>query len=161
MKAEVSAAASDTVSNIVYTVVFDVCNEMIAAGMDQAKVLEHANVVVNKNVDENIRMRKKPAPRAVKPKPASSYTDVTITAPPRKMKPKVSETFVWLAHQGNPSYCYTKSARLATGYPVKDTNNNKIIAVIDDTSTHALSPEDVRIATSLGLQIDFSAVSSI
>ncbi len=158
LKSDVQVAAKDAIDNLVYTVVFDTCNEMIAAGMDQAKILERANAVVSKYVSEGIKLRRKPAPRVPKQRIVSSQTDA-VTAASRKMKQKVSNNFVWVPHPSNTGYSYTKDAQLATaGYPLKENKSNKIVGVVDDNTSHALSPEDVRIAMSIGLQIDFGAV---
>lgn len=150
-------SAQQTLGDLVYTVVFDTCNEMISAGLEQSTVLECANLVVKKYVSDGIKMRKKPAPRASKPKAPTSQIDA-ITAASRKMKKKVSERIMWVYHPSDNEYSYTTDVQLVTGYPVKQNISSKVVGVVDDTSCKGLTMEDARVAISMGLDVDFDSV---
>ena len=149
------AGAAKLIGDIAYSIVFDTTNEMISAGFNQAKALECANNVMSRYVEGSIKIRKKPAPRAPKPK-AAPQNDVTTAASSKRQS--VSGSFVWVSHPEDSNYQYTTSAKLATGYPLKDTNNNKIVGVIGDESISSLTMRDAKIATSFGLQVDRSSI---
>lgn len=152
-------SATNIVGDLVYTVVFDTCNEIIAAGgVDQEKVLEAATTVVNKYVDGGVKVRKKPAPRPKTPKaPAKEKPVDILKAASRKMN-SLTDNVVWVLHPESDEYSYTTSVKLATGYPVKSNMTQKVVLVANDESTAALTVKDAKIALSLGLDIDYDSV---
>ena len=143
-------AGEETIANIVYTVVFDTCNEMITAGVDQDMALQCANSVVNRYLDGGIKVRKKPAPRAPKGTTKSKNIDA-MTAASRKQLMNMGEKCTWVYHPNNNEYSYTTGIRLESGYPVRENATRKICYVINDTETRDLSNNDVRMAKSFGL----------
>jgi hypothetical protein len=142
------SASSDALASLVYTVISDTCNEMIAAGLDQAKVLECANSITKKYVENSIKMRKRPASRATKPTKPTKDISVSRT--------KNKETPVWVTHPANTEYQYTTSIKLTNGYPVR--TDNMIVGVIDDNTCRPLTADDARIAISHGLVVDFDNI---
>lgn len=152
-------SASNIVGDLVYTVVFDTCNEIIAAGgVDQEKVLEAANTVVNKYVDGGVKVRKKPAPRPKVPKTSVKEKPVDILKAASRKLNSLTDNVVWVVHPESDEYSYTTSVKLATGYPVKNNMTHKVVLVANDESTAALTVKDAKIALSLGLDIDYDSV---
>lgn len=152
-------SASNIVGDLVYTVVFDTCNEIIAAGgVDQEKVLEAANTVVNKYVDGGVKVRKKPAPRPKVPKTSVKEKPVDILKAASRKLNSLTDNVVWVVHPESDEYSYTTSVKLATGYPVKNNITQKVVLVATDESTAALTVKDAKIALSLGLDIDYDSV---
>ena len=99
MRSSITKAAEDAFGNIVYTVVFDTCNEMISSGAEQDAVLDCANRVVNRYVEGGIKVRKKPVPRAEVPKAPTKDRPVdALTAASRKLN-NLGENAVWIHHQ--------------------------------------------------------------
>ena len=151
-------AAVDAVGNLVYTVVFDVSNEIISAGAEQDAVLQCANRVVNNYVDGGIKVRKKPAPKAkVSKVPAKDKPVDALTAASRKLN-NLGENLVWMYHPQSNEYSYTTSMKLATGYPVRNNMTHKVVMVIGDESTGPLTVKDAKVATAMGLDVDYDAI---
>lgn len=152
-------SASNIIGDLVYTVVFDTCNEIIAAGgVDHEKVLEAANTVVNKYVDGGVKVRKKPAPRPKVPKTSVKEKPVDILKAASRKLNSLTDNVVWVVHPESDEYSYTTSVKLATGYPVKNNMTHKVVLVANDESTAALTVKDAKIALSLGLDIDYDSV---
>ena len=155
---DIVKAAVDAVSNLVYTVVFDVSNEIISAGAEQDAVLQCANRVVNKYVEGGIKVRKKPAPKAKASKaPAKDKPVDALTAASRKLN-NLGENLVWMYHPQSNEYSYTTSMKLATGYPVRNNMTHKVVMVIGDESTGPLTVKDAKVATAMGLEVDYDAI---
>ena len=155
---DIVKAAVDAVSNLVYTVVFDVSNEIISAGAEQDAVLQCANRVVNKYVEGGIKVRKKPAPKAkVSKAPAKDKPVDALTAASRKLN-NLGENLVWMYHPQSNEYSYTTSMKLATGYPVRNNMTHKVVMVIGDESTGPLTVKDAKVATAMGLEVDYDAI---
>ena len=151
-------AAGDALGNIMYTVAFDVANEIIGAGADQEEVLACANAVLNRYVEGGIKIRKKPAPKAKVSKVAAKDKPVdALTAASRKLN-NLAENLVWMFHPNTKEYSYTTSVRLANGYPVRNNMTHKVEMVISEDSTSALKIQDAKIAQSMGLDVDFDAI---
>ena len=155
---EIFKAAADAVSNLVYTVVFDVSNEIISAGAEQDAVLQCANRVVNKYVEGGIKVRKKPAPKAKVSKASTKDKPIdALTAASRKIN-NLSENLVWMFHPNSNEYSYTTSIKLATGYPVRNNMTHKVVMVIGDDATNPLTVKDAKVATAMGLDVDYDAI---
>lgn len=154
------AASTDAISNIIYTVIFDLSNEIISSGVDQEKVLEIANQTVQKYVDGGIKVRKRPVakPRVTK-QPAKDKPIDALTAASRKIK-SLSDNLVWIAHPDDSAYSYTLDVKLATGYPVKNNATNKVEMVATDEKSLPLTIKDARVAASYGLDVEFTSVKS-
>lgn len=159
IRGKLIAASSDALSNLIYTVIFDVSNEVISSGgAEQDKVLEAANVVANRYVDGGIKVRKRPVPRPKTAKaPAKDKPIDTLAAASRKLK-SLTDNVVWVAHPESDEYSYTTSVKLATGYPVKNTATNKVVMVATDDASGPLTIKDARIAVSLGLDVDYESI---
>jgi hypothetical protein len=147
-------AASEHIADVVYSVAFDVCNEIIDAGGDQEATLECANRVVARYVGEGIKVRKKPAPRAKTSAVKDKQVD-TLTAASRKLN---KQKYLWMYHPKTERFSYTTDVMLSTGYPLRDNQTSKITCIIDDNGTKPLTIQDAKIATSYGLDVDFDAV---
>ena len=144
---ELAVAAKDAVSNLLYTAIFDTCTEIFSAGIgDEETVLQCGNAVMKKYVGEGVKVRKKPAPRVIKPKEDT------------KLRQKIYEQYVWIAHPNDEQYMYTTSVQLVTGYPVKEVSTNKVIGIINNETCTALTQDDARVAVSLGLQVNYDSV---
>lgn len=154
-------SATNIVADLAYTVVFDTCNEIISAGgVDQDKVLEAANNVINRYVDGGVKVRKKPAPRPKTPKAQAKDKPVDILgAASRKIK-NLTDNVVWVVHPESDEYSYTTSIKLGTGYPVRNNDTHKVVMVADDETTKPLTVKDAKIALSLGLEIDYDSVEA-
>ena len=151
-------SATSAVGDLVYTVVFDLANEVIASGADQEKVLESANAVVNKYVDGGVKVRKKPVPRPKAAKaPAKDKPVDILKAASRKMN-SLTTNAVWVVHPESDEYSYTTSMKLATGYPVRSNLSQKVVSVVNDEATAPLTVKDAKIALSLGLDVDYDSV---
>lgn len=147
------ATASDHIKDIIYTVAFDVCNEIIEAGGNQEATLECANRVVARYVGEGIKVRKKPAPRAKAPQKDKQVD--AVTAASRKLNKK---SFTWIHHPETEDYSYTTDVMLKNGHPLRNNHTSKIEKVINEEGALALTVTDAKIALSYGLDVDFEAV---
>jgi hypothetical protein len=160
MKKELVSTANSAVGDIIYSVAFDVCNEIITkdTGADQAKVLEAANAVVARYIDDGVKVRKKPSPRPKSTKaPAKEKPVDALKAASRKMS-SLADNIVWIVHPDSEDLSYTTSVKLATGYPVRDNTTNKVTSVATDDATVPLTVPDAKLALSYGLQVDYDCV---
>lgn len=159
LHANVVKSATNVVGDLVYSVIFDTCNEIITvAGVDQEKVLEAANVVVNRYVDGGVKVRKKPAPRPKAQKaPAKDKPVDILKAASRKLN-SLTDNMVWVVHPDSDEFSYTTSVKLATGYPVRNNMTHKVTSIVNDEATAPLTMKDAKIALSLGLEIDYDSV---
>lgn len=148
MLAKCMKASEESVGNIVYSVVFDVCNEIINEGANSEKVLECANRVVNRYLEGGIKVRKKPAARA--PKATTRSVDAAAAAS-RKMLSGIGQNVLWLVHPESSEYSYTLNLKLKNGHPVRNNMTKKICYVVNEHETRMLSDEDVKVARSLGM----------
>ena len=48
--------------------------------------------------------------------------------------------------------------KLATGYPVRNNMTHKVVMVIGDESTGPLTVKDAKVATAMGLEVDYDAI---
>jgi len=153
--------ANEATSNLIYTVLFDLCSELISNGVaDEAKVLEMASTVVQKYVEGGIKVRKKPAarPRVAKA-PAKDKPIDALTAASRKMD-NVSNKIVWITHPDDDDFSYSTNIKLANGYPIKNNDTGKIVMVATDNEAVPLTVKDAKIAHSYGLDVDYSNMAS-
>ena len=145
------AAAESIVGDLVYTVMFDFANELIATEQaDTDKVLAIANAVVAKYVD-GVKIRKKPAPRATKA-PVKKQVDV-LTAAGRKLH-NLGREIVWMFHSDSSAYSYGSNIYLVNGHPVRDNTTKQIVYVVNERDTSRLTDDDVRAAVAMGLPVD-------
>lgn len=151
-------SAHNIIGDLVYTIVFDTCNEIISAGADQEKVLEAANVVVNKYVDGGVKVRKKPSPRPKVQKAATKEKPVDILKAASRKLNSLTDNMVWVVHPESDEFSYTTSVRLATGHPVRNNMTHKVVSIVNDEATAPLTIKDAKIALSLGLDIDYDSV---
>lgn len=153
IRSKLQGPTENLLNDLIYTVLFDYTNEIIESGVDETEALKVANVLVEKYIEHGIKMRKKPASRA-KPKTKND----AVSAASRKMKKSIANDIVWIVHPSDNTYLYSTSHQLSSGYPIKNSENNLIVGVIDDTSSHLLTMDDVKIAVSLGMQVDYNSV---
>lgn len=151
--------AGHVVGDLIYTVVFDTCNEIISMGLDQEKVLAAANTVVNNYLQGGIKVRKKPAPRP-KVQKATSTKDkpIDVLKAAQKKLHSLSDNIVWVVHPDSDEYSYTTSIKLAKGYPVKNNATQKIEMVVNDETTGPLTVNDAKIALAMGMDINYDSV---
>ena len=155
---DILEAAKDTVGNLIYTAVFDTCNEIISAGADQDMVLQSANRVVARYLEGGVKVRKKPAPRAKTAKaPAKDRPVDALTAASRKLN-NLASNLVWVAHPDDDKYSYTTSLKLATGYPVRNNITHKVQMIVNESETAPLTVKDAKVAMSLGLDVDYESI---
>lgn len=153
IRSKLNGPSETLINDLIYTILYDYTNEIIAAGMDEGEALKTANVLAERYIESGIKMRKKPAPRA-KPKAKND----AISAASRKTKKSMSNEIVWVVHPSDETYLYSTSHQLSTGYPIKHSETNLIVGVIDDDSSHALTPDDAKVAVSLGMKVDYSSI---
>lgn len=155
----ITAIAEKAVGDLIYTIVFDLSNEITnTTDVPAEKVLEAASSVVNKYITGGIRIRKKPVPRAKTERvPAKEKQVDTLTAAQRKIN-NLSNAFVWVVHPEDEKYSYSTSAKLASGYPVRDNITHKVVMVATENECIDLTVKDAKVALSLGLDVDFSKV---
>ena len=67
-RANVHAAAVEATENLIYTVIFDTCNEAISAGADQEVQLKAANSTIQRYIEGGVKVRKRPVARPKAPK---------------------------------------------------------------------------------------------
>lgn len=146
-------AMNEASQNLVYSVLYDYCNALIAKDIDQKVVLDTALEVTQLWLNDSLKMRKRPAPRVPKLRQPKPEKIDAKTAATRLSKKNLIDNAVWVQHPQTELLSYTKSFELQTGYPVKNTEN-KIVAIITDTSLSRLTPSDVRSAVSRGYNID-------
>ncbi len=151
-------SATSAVGDLVYSVVFDLANEVISRGFDQEKVLDAANVVVNKYVDGGVKVRKKPVSRPKAPKAPAKDKPVDIMKAASTKLNSLTINAQWVKHPESSEYSYTRDMKLATGYPMRRNDTKKIVSVINDESTTPLTVKDAKIAVSLGLDVDYDSI---
>ena len=152
-------SANSAVGDLIYTVVFDTCNEIISAGsVDQEKVLEAATIVLNKYVDGGVKIRKKPSPRPKVPKAPTKDKPVDVLKAASKKLNSLTNNVLWVAHPESDEYSYTTSVKLHTGYPVRSNITQKVVSIVTDDATGPLTIKDAKIALSLGLEVDYDSV---
>jgi hypothetical protein len=159
-KESILKSSERLMGDVIYTVVFDTCNEMIAQGIDQEKVLECANKVVNNYLEGGIKVRKKPAPRKAQPKAASAAKDkpIDVLKAAHKKLHSLTDNVVWIDHPHSTDYSYTTSVKLVKGYPVRNNKTQKIEMVVNDEETCQLTINDVKVAMGLGFEVDYDNV---
>ena len=150
--------AAGVVGDLIYTVVFDTCNEIISMGVEQDKVLQAANKVVNSYLDAGIKVRKKPAPRPKTSKAPAKEKPIDVLRAAHRKLHSLADNIIWVSHPDSDEYSYTTTVKLARGYPVKKNSTQKVVMVVNDDKTEMLSLSDAKIAMSLGLDIDYDSV---
>lgn len=146
-KDDIVDIAQKALNDIIYTVIFDLSNEMIANGIDQDQVLTCATSLTSKYMSSGVKIRKKPAPRSRK----------TEGNPVKSTKSsKVKQELEWVKHPSNPNYLFLKSFTCEGAYPLLDMSSKKIIAMIDDTSVREITPQDKATLFLNGISLDQS-----
>jgi hypothetical protein len=154
-------AAVDAVSNLLYTVTFDLCNSLISKGLPQDKVLEAGNEVFAHYVDAGIKVRKKPAPRQKTQKDekvAKMQPIDVLKASQKKKMQSVTDAIKWTTHPDDDKYSYSTDFQLARGFPVKNNKTGKIEGVVTDKETLPITVEDVQVAMQYHLECDFESI---
>lgn len=152
-------SSSRLIGDIIYTVVFDTCNEMISVGMDQEKVLECANKVVNNYLDGGIKVRKKPAPRKTQPKAtAAKSKPIDVLKAAQNKLHSLTDNITWIQHPSSDKHSYTTSVKLVKGFPVMENETGKIVMVVNDEETCQLTINDAKVALALGFEVDYDKV---
>ena len=153
--------ASQAFGDVIYTVVFDVVNEVISSveGVDQEKVLEAASNVLSKYVDGNLKVRKKPSPKPRAPKAPASDKPVDILKAASKKMHTLSDNMVWVTHPESEDMSYTTNVKLVNGYPVRNNATQKIVSVVTNDATVPLTVGDATVALSMGLEVDYESVA--
>lgn len=134
--------ATQSIQTVIKNVKSELIKEYKNSGFDEQYIKDELNKLLEEYSTDGLKIRKLPA----KPKPKT---------PTEKSKEKKLK---WQVHPGNPEYLYTTDIKLANGYPVKDSNTNKIIAVINENETANLTAEDVKSAYPYRLPIEASNV---
>jgi hypothetical protein len=143
----------NSTENLVYTVLYDYCNAMISKGVDSKLALDTAGELAQSWLNNHLKMRKRPAPRATKPRqPKAEAIDVKA-ASSRVSRKALTDHAEWIYHPETNKLMYTKSFQLKTGYPVKNVEG-KIVGVITEDGVTNLTANDVRLAVSRGYNID-------
>lgn len=152
------AATERSTSELLYTVITDVYNEFmdVFPTLDADKVLNVANKVITKYVEEGIKMRKKPAPRAkTTVKPAKPKTLDLFTAAQQKKSSQLTISN-WILHPENNKYSFAK-IDFPSGYPIRDNATKKLVGIITNEDTHAPTEEDKKYAVMYSLEVDSNA----
>lgn len=149
--------------DLVYTVVFDVCNEVIRQNPEigDKNFLECGNAVIEKYVESGIRVRKKPAPRQSKPRATvarEKATDMYTAASRKAASRRNVSSYNWVQHPDNENYVYTKDVSLKNGYPLIEVGIKKVVGVINEEGTKGLTSDDAKIAASYGLEINHKSI---
>lgn len=145
--------AQDTLKNLIYSVICDVCNEVITncPNADSKVVLTAANAVIDKYVGEGVKVRKKPAPRSkTAVKPAQKKVDLYTAVKSRNDEMKIPS---WMKHPHNDEYSFA-TIKFPTGYPVRNNKTGKLVGVATDNEVHALTKDDITYARMYSLEID-------
>lgn len=160
MRENVHRAAAEASDNLIYTVVFDLSNELISSGVaDSEKILEISTAVINKYIQGGLKVRKKPTPRPKTAKAPSKEKQIdTLTAASRKIN-NLANNQLWVKHPENDEYSYTTDVRLANGYPTRNNATQKIVGVVTEDSVQSLTVKDAKIALSLGLDVDYDSIT--
>lgn len=161
LKSVILKAAENSTGDLIYTVVCDICNELIGVvpEADSAKVLTAGNTVISRYVDQGIKIRKKPAARnkVVKATPKQKPANDLLAAANKKENDPYKK-FLWSAHPNSSSHSYTVDIMLKNGHPVILTETQKVVMVINEETTQPITMEDAKIALSYHLNIDESAI---
>jgi hypothetical protein len=132
-------AANSAVSDLIYTVVYELSNNLVEKGLPESIVFEEASALISKYNEEGMKIRKKPAPRKKKDGVEAKKGN-----------------FVWLVHPNERKYSYTKDIPLARGYPLRDNSTGKIVGVITDDDCEALDSVDIKVVLSHGLEVELA-----
>lgn len=151
--------ANEATGNLLYTVVFDLSNDLITKGaVDEQTVLESASSTIQKYLDTGIKVRKKPVVRQKAPKaPAKDKPVDALTAASKKIN-SLTGKILWVTHPEDDNYSYSTNVKLANGFPVKDNLTGKIVMVATDEESIPLTIKDAKVAQSYGLDVDYDSI---
>lgn len=151
--------ANEATGNLIYTVVFDMANDLITKGVvDEATVLESASGTIQKYLDTGVKVRKKPVVRQKAPKaPAKDKPVDALTAASKKMN-SLTGKILWVTHPEDENYSYSTNVKLANGFPVKDNTTGKVVMVVTDEESIPLTVKDAKVAMSYGLEVDYDNI---
>jgi hypothetical protein len=151
--------ANEATGNLVYTVIFDMANDLIAKGaVDEATVLESASGTIQKYLDTGVKVRKKPVARPKAPKaPTKEKAVDAMTAASKKLN-SLTGKMLWVTHPEDDNYSYSTTVKLANGFPLKDNSTGKIVRVVTDDNAVALTVQDAKVAISYGLEVDYDSI---
>lgn len=149
---------SSIVADLVYTIIYDFSNRLILDNnYDSKQVISLANQVLSDYKEGNVRVRKKPAPRARAPRAAKDKPVDLVTAARIKLQQeKPSANIQWELHPNNgpdKKYSFTRSFLLpGGGIPLKNNHTDQIVACIGKTKTDRLNKKQVQFLSEMGLQ---------
>lgn len=159
MRDSLVSSANAAVGDLIYTVAFDVCNQIITdTEVDHTKVLNAANSVVARYLSDGVKVRKKTSPRPKTAKAPLKDKPVDVLKAASKRMASLSDNITWVVHPDSEDLSYTTSVKLATGYPVRDNTTQKITSVATDDATVPLTVQDAKLALSYGLEVDYDCV---
>ena len=149
--------AGKIIKDLIYTVMHDVSNDFIANGADAKEVLEVVNKRAAMYAEGDIKIKKNPAPRA----PRATKKQVTAQSASASGGGEVVNAAKsimnkkWAPHPINEQYAYylPDIPHNKGSHFLKDVNTNTVIGTINDEGDSALTPQDVRVATSLGFKV--------
>ena len=152
--------ANEATGNLIYTVIFDMANDLITKGVvDEETVLKSASETIQKYLETGVKVRKKPAVRQKVPKaPAKDKPIDALTAASKKLN-SLTGKILWVTHPEDDNYSYSTNVKLANGFPVKDNLTGKVVMVVTDEASIPLTVKDARVALSYGLEVDYDNVS--
>ena len=155
---KIAKVAQDALGNLIYTVIYDVANEIAGSGFDQAKVMECADKVANNYFEGGIKIRKKPPPRAKTTKTPSKPKPIDALTAASKKLTNMGQDLVWIKHPEDDKYSYTQSLKLSTGFPVRENSTHKVVMIVNDTESVPLTLADAKIAMTYGLDVDYGSI---
>lgn len=147
---ELVSASARLCGDLLYTAIYDLSNDLIKKGLDEALVLECANELSSRYFSDGIKVRKKPAPRTSKP---STKTSGSSSAKTKKVSGK---TISWIFHPSTEEFSYTPDITLTNGFPLRDNSTQKVIGTINKDGVGYLTMEDMKTAFLHELMVDMS-----
>lgn len=150
---------SSIVADLIYTIIYDFSNRLILDdNCDSKQVISRANQVLSDYREGNVRVRKKPAPRARAPRAAKEKPVDLVTAARIKLQQEkpAGVNVQWVLHPDNgpdKKYSYTTSFVLpGGGIPLKNNHTDKIIGYVGKKKIDSLSKKHVQFLSEMGLQ---------
>ena len=158
-KDDLVKVANEATGNLIYTVIFDMANDLITKNVgDEATILQSASVTAQKYLETGLKVRKKPVVRQKVPKaPAKDKPVDAMTAASKKLN-SLTGKIVWVVHPDDENYSYSTNFKLANGFPLKDNSTGKVVMVVTDEETVPLTVKDAKVAQSFGLDVDYDSI---
>lgn len=151
---QLAGIAQDALKNILYSVICDVCNEVITQcpNADSKVVLTAANTVINKYVGEGVKVRKKPTPRSkTVVKTTQKKMDIfNVMNNTRNDEYKIPS---WMTHP-NVDYLSFATVKFPSGHPVRNNKTGKLVGIATDDEIHAPTKDDITYARMYSLEFE-------